>query len=71
MHHVTSWFFFKDCLFYVYEYTVAVFRNTRRGHQIPFIIDGCESPCGCWDLNSGALEEQPLGDPKGYQDMVL
>ena len=27
-------FFFKD-LFYVYKYTVAVFRHTRRGHQIP------------------------------------
>jgi hypothetical protein len=22
-------------LFYVYEYTVAVFRHTRRGHKIP------------------------------------
>jgi hypothetical protein len=21
------------------------------------IIDGCEPPCGCWDLNSGPLEE--------------
>ena len=20
--------------------------------------DGCEPPCGCWDLNSGPLEEQ-------------
>jgi len=28
-----SVFFFKD-LFIVYEYTVAVFRHTRRGHQI-------------------------------------
>ena len=28
-------FFFKICLFYVYEYTVAIFRHTRRGHQIP------------------------------------
>ena len=30
------YFFFKDlftCLFYAYEYTVAVFRHTRRGHQ--------------------------------------
>jgi hypothetical protein len=29
--------FLKDYiyLFYVYEYTVAVFRHTRRGHQIP------------------------------------
>jgi hypothetical protein len=23
-----------------------------------FVIDGCEPPCGCWDLNSGPLEEQ-------------
>jgi hypothetical protein len=27
-------FFFKD-LFYLYEHTVAVFRHTRKGHQIP------------------------------------
>ena len=27
--------FFNIYLFYVYEYTVAVFRHTRRGHQIP------------------------------------
>jgi hypothetical protein len=28
-------FFFNMYLFYVYEYTVTVFRHTRRGHQIP------------------------------------
>jgi hypothetical protein len=28
-------FFFKIYLFYIYEYPVAVFRHTRRGHQIP------------------------------------
>jgi hypothetical protein len=27
--------FLENCLFYVYEYTVAVFRHTRREHQIP------------------------------------
>jgi hypothetical protein len=27
------WLFFKDLL-YLYEYTVAVFRHTRRGHQL-------------------------------------
>jgi hypothetical protein len=48
--------FFKIYLFYVCEYTVTVFRHTRRGHQIP-ITDGCEPPCGCWELNSGPLEE--------------
>jgi hypothetical protein len=21
-------------------------------------MDGCEPPCGCWDLNSGPSEEQ-------------
>jgi hypothetical protein len=30
-------FFFKDFiyLFYIYEYTVAVFRYTKRGHRNP------------------------------------
>jgi hypothetical protein len=23
-------------------------------------VDGCEPPCGCWELNSGPLEEQPV-----------
>ena len=22
--------------------------------------DGCELPCGCWELNSGPLEEQSV-----------
>jgi hypothetical protein len=24
------------------------------------ITDGCKPPCGCWDLNSGPLEEEPV-----------
>ena len=24
------------------------------------ITDSCELPCGCWDLNIGPLEEQPM-----------
>ena len=24
------------------------------------IIDGCKLPCGCWELNSGLLEEWPV-----------
>ena len=39
-------------------YTVAVFRHTRRASDL--ITDGCEPPCGCWDLNSGPLEEQSV-----------
>ena len=27
--------------------------------RVPDLIrDGCEQPCGCWDLNSGPLDEQ-------------
>ena len=56
----------KIYLFYVCEYTIAVFRHTRRGHQIPLqrasdpFTDGCELPCGCWELNSGPLEEHSV-----------
>jgi hypothetical protein len=34
-------FFFNDLLiylFHVYKYTLAVFRHTRRGHQMPLQI---------------------------------
>lgn len=24
------------------------------------VTDGCEPPCGCWELNSETLEEQPV-----------
>ena len=34
------YFFKKNYLFYVYEYTVTVFRHTRRGHQIPLQVVG-------------------------------
>ena len=30
----------------------------KRASVLP--IDGCEPPCGCWELNSGPLEEQPV-----------
>ena len=50
-------FFFK--FIYLYEYTY--FRHTRRGHwyRIPLqMVAGI--PCGCWELNSGPLEEQSV-----------
>jgi hypothetical protein len=25
-----------------------------------FVIDGCEPPCGGWELTSGPLEEKPM-----------
>ena len=38
-----------------------------RPEEAPDLItDGCEPPCGCWELNSGPLEEQ-----RGYSEPVL
>jgi hypothetical protein len=55
-----SFFFLRSIyLFHVCEYTVAVFRRTRGRHRIP-MTDGCEPPCGCWELNLGPLEEQSV-----------
>jgi hypothetical protein len=52
-------FFFKTLFIIICKYTVAVFRHTRRGRQISLqMVD--EPPCGCWDLNSGPLEGQPV-----------
>jgi hypothetical protein len=49
--------FLKIYLFIICKYTATVFRHTRRGHPIR---DGCEPPCGCWELNSGPSEEQSV-----------
>ena len=32
--------------------------QTLQKRASDFVTDGCEPPCGCWDLNSGPLEEQ-------------
>lgn len=34
----------------------------RRGHQITGtgIADGCKVPRGCWELNPGPLQRQPV-----------
>ena len=48
----------RPYLFYKCEYTIALFRYQKRAPNP--IIDGCEPPCGCWELNSGPLEEQSV-----------
>jgi hypothetical protein len=50
--------FFKIYLFYICEYTVDVFRHQERAMDP--ITDGCKPPYGCWELNSGPLEQQPV-----------
>jgi hypothetical protein len=49
-------FFLKIYLFIICKYTVFVLRYSKRALDI--VTDGCEPPCGCWDLNSGPSEEQ-------------
>ena len=43
--------------FNVHEYTVALFRYYQKRASDP-ITDGCEPPCGHWELNSGPLTER-------------
>jgi hypothetical protein len=42
----------------IYEYTSCLQTHQKRASDP--IADGCEPPCGCWELNSGPLEEQPV-----------
>jgi hypothetical protein len=32
--------------------------QTHQKRASDLVTDGCEPPCGCWELNSGPLEEQ-------------
>ena len=34
--------------------------QTLRKRVSDLVTDGCEPPCGCWDLNSGPSEEQSV-----------
>jgi hypothetical protein len=34
--------------------------DTHQKRASDLITDGCQPPCGCWDLNSGPLEEQSV-----------
>jgi hypothetical protein len=51
--------FFSFFFIYLYEYTVAV-SDTHQKRASDLITDGCEPPCGCWELNSGPLEQQSV-----------
>jgi hypothetical protein len=39
-------------------YVLMTEEDIRQKRASNFITDGCESPCGCWELNSGPLDEQ-------------
>jgi len=37
-----------------------MYMSTHQMKALDPITDGCEPPCGCWELNSGPLEEQSV-----------
>ena len=65
--------FLSDCLsvFLSFSFSLSLFLSfllklyfsctqTHQKRASDLITDDCESPCGCWELNSGPLEEQPV-----------
>ena len=59
-----SFSFFLICLFiYLFIYYMKVHCSclqTLQKRESDLVTDGCEPPCGCWELNSGPLEEQSV-----------
>jgi hypothetical protein len=59
---VLVFFFFKKIYFIYFMHMCALSTRTpscQKRAPDP-ITDGCEPSCGCWDLSSGPLEEQPV-----------
>ena len=50
-------FWFVLFLLFIYMSTGSCLQTHQKRALDP-ITDGCEPPCGYWDLNSGPLEEQ-------------
>jgi hypothetical protein len=51
--------FFLRFIYYVYSILPACM-PTGQKRAPDLITDGCEPPCGSWELNSGLLEEQTV-----------
>jgi hypothetical protein len=55
--------FFKKKRFLFIDFMCGVHYQSLQTYQkrvSDHITDGCEPPCGCWELNSGLLEEQSV-----------
>ena len=44
---------------YGYVYFICMLEEVIGSHKT-IVIDSCESPCGCWELNPRPLEEQSV-----------
>ena len=54
--------FLKDLfvLFYVYECSICMCMILCQKRALEPTIDGCEPPCGFWELSTGPVEKQPV-----------
>ena len=61
-HCATSLASFSLYIFIYILYTMLVSMSAYIPEEgiRPIIGGGCELPCGCWELNSGLLEEQSV-----------
>jgi hypothetical protein len=46
--------------YFIYMSSLLLSSDTPEERALDPITDGCELPCGCWDLNSGPLKEQSV-----------
>jgi hypothetical protein len=56
-----SFSFLRFIYYYIQVYCCCPQTHQKRASDL--ITDGCEPPCGCWELNSGPLEEQSVLSP--------
>jgi hypothetical protein len=50
------WYF----LFFLFKDLFIYFMYVEKKKASDLIADGCEPSCGCWELNSGSLQGQPV-----------
>jgi hypothetical protein len=62
MEHRVEKSFFNDLFLFYMHWCFDCMCVLHEGIGSPGIgvIDSCELPCGCWELNLGPLEEQPV-----------
>jgi hypothetical protein len=53
-----SWFLLFSFLLCIWVHSSCL--QTQQKRALDSITDGGEPPCGCWELNSGPLEEQSV-----------
>ena len=66
------YFFFKRFTYLIWVHHCSLQRHQKRASDP--ITDVCEPPWGCWELNSGPLEEQSVlltTEPSLQQDILL